>query len=398
MPRYHYSGKSLDGVMVTGVTTATDALDLETKLVERGILVQECYPTLSKFKQHVVKWLKRTEITRATRQLSLLLKSEVAVLEALELAHDQLNDKTLRLIFADIISRVEAGKTVADALQAYPYVFDELYVSMVDAGESSGKLADSIDQIASYREKKEATTSKLKAALAYPVLVILVAVLVVFALVIYIVPVFSSMYDNFGAELPALTQKVVDVSDFIRDTYVYWLVCVLLMVPIVILLAGSKKLKYQWHRILTHLPLVQNLISRIVAARFCRTMGSLLSSGVDIIHALRIASRTTGNDYVRLRLEPCETHLSEGKSFTDAISGANVFPRAMLRLTVSGEKTGRLGEMLVRTADYYEKETETQLTTLTSLIEPLIIVILGVVIAFVLVAMYLPLFDLVGAL
>ncbi|MDH4032374.1 MAG: type II secretion system F family protein [candidate division Zixibacteria bacterium] len=398
MPKYQYSGKSIDGVVVAGVTSASDPLDLEARLVEQGILVIECHPTLSKYSQHMVKWLKRAEITKATRQLSLLLKSEVTVLEALELVAEQLSDKTLSLIFTDIISRVEAGKAVADALSVYPLVFDELYVSMVHAGESSGRLADSVDQIASYREKKEATAGKLKSAMAYPVLVVLVAVLVVLALVVYIVPVFSSMYDNFGAQLPTLTQKIVTVSDFIRNSYVYWLLAAFLLIPLVIVLVSSDRLKQHWHRLLVHLPLVKKLVSKIVAARFCRTIGSLLTSGVDIIQALQIASRTTGNSYVHAQLMTSVTQLAEGKPFTQAIASAGVFPRAMLRLTVSGEKTGRLGEMLERTADYYEKETETQLTTLTSLIEPVIIVILGVVIAFILVAMYLPLFDLVGAL
>jgi len=395
MQKYQYSGKTLDGKPVSGVINAIDSTDLESKLMNQGVFVLEYGPASSRLRQTIIHFFKQTEITRITRQMSLLLSSEVAILEVLELIREQINDRTLKQMFDDINKQIEAGRSVADAFGAYPVVFDTSYVSTIRAGESSGRLGLAFDRVATYREKSEEVTKKIRSALAYPLLVVFVAVLVILALVIYIVPVFSSMYENFGAELPVLTQKVVGVSNFFRETIGYWLGLVFLLIITIPLLSLSARVKYIWHKSLTRIPLIGSLVVRVITARFSRTMGSLLSSGVDIIYALEIASKSTGNTYVETKLQPAQNQLAEGKSFTGVIEETNIFPKAMLRLTASGEKTGRLGEMLTRTADFYEKETDNQITTVTSLVEPIIILILGIFIAFILMAMYLPLFDLV---
>ena len=254
------------------------------------------------------------------------------------------------------------------------------------------------ENIASYREKHEAAARKIKSVLAYPLVVILVAILVVSALILYVVPVFSSMYENFNAELPALTQAVVGVSNSLRDNIVYYSLGIMLFGVLGIGVAVTSRFKYYSHMALVRLPILRNLTTKLVSARFCRTMGTLLTSGVDILLALQIAGKTTGNSYVAARIEPAGLHLVEGKSFTEAIRSTSLFPKAVLRLSASGEKTGQLGEMLSRAADYFESETDSEITTLTTLIEPALIVILGVFVAFILIAMYLPLFDLVGTI
>ena len=398
MPRFQYSGKLIDGKPTEGVVAARNEDDLQEKLLNQGVFVDEYSPAFSKLQQTIVRQFQRSEITKITRQLSILLKSEVPLLEALELVSDQIRAGTLREVFTSIIKQVQSGKTVATAFGTFPRVFDELYLSMIESGELSATLADSLEKVAEYREKHEATSKKIKSAIAYPALVILVAVMVVFCLVLYVVPVFSSMYASFGAELPELTQKVVLVSDWLKGSFWYLLSAALLVPPFLVVIGVSSKSRYILDKAIISLPFIRNLSRKIIAARFCRTMGSLLTSGVDIIYALQIASRTTGNSFVANAIEPAESLLAEGKSFTQAIANSNVFPPAVLRLTASGEKTGRLGEMLSRAADYYENESNTEITTLTTLIEPIIIIILGVFIAFILVAMYLPLFDLVGAM
>lgn len=398
MTTYRYSGMLADGGEVHGTLKAGNESDLEFRLVNQGIFLTSCRPVIGSFRLALTRFFKRSEITRITRQMGVLLSSEISIVETFQLVREQISDSALAAITDNIIQQVEAGKSVASALAEYPTIFDPLYISMVDAGELSGDLAVAFNRIADYREKYETTVRKVKSALAYPFLVILVAVVVAMALVLYVVPVFSSMYENFGAELPALTQTVVNISSFLRSTIWYWLLLGLVAVVALGYVASTSRARNAAHKLMVRIPLAKNLTIRIISARFCRTMGALLTSGVDIIRALRISSRTTGNFYVNARLEPAELALAQGKSFTEAVASSAVFPRAMLRLTASGEKTGRLGEMLERAADYYDRETEVEISTLTALIEPIIILILGAFVAFILIAMYLPLFDLVGTI
>lgn len=396
MPRYAYFGKNLDGTQAQGQLVALDQSDLEARLMSRGVYLESSRPALSKLHQHLIRRLRATEITRITRQLQILLQSKVSVPEALDLVVDQIKDRSLRSILGGIIRQVESGRSLADALRDYPILFDELYAGMVEAGETAGRLDFAFDRIAGYREKTEATMRKVKSALAYPLLVILVAMAVVLALVLYVVPVFSSMYENFNAELPALTQAVVGVSNLLRANAGYIAAIAIIALATLFVVTLTRRFRLLLDMLLVRTPFVRNLIIKIVSARFCRTMGSLLSGGVDILYALRVSAKTTSNLYVTAQLEPAGLLLIEGKSLTEAMQSAGVFPKAVLKLTAVGEKTGQLGEMLSRAADYYESETDAEITTLTALIEPLIIIILGCVVAFILVAMYLPLFELVG--
>jgi type IV pilus assembly protein PilC len=366
--------------------------------MDDGVFLDSYSPAFGRVRQLIARTFRRSEITRITRQLSVLIEGRIGLLEALGLAREQLKDKTLTSVFDSVIRMVESGKSLASALVTYPLLFDDLYVSMVESGELSGRLDLAFDRIAVYREKNETTTRKVRSALAYPAMVVMVAVIVVAGLVFYVIPVFSSMYANFGAELPLLTRRLVGISGFLKDSFRLWAPGLFLLVCGLLLATTTQRFRRTVHRVLVRMPPFRSLIVKLVAARFCRTIGSLLISGVSLVRALQIGSRTTGNSYAAVLLQPAESRLVQGKSFTEALEGTGLFPRMVLRLAASGEKTGRLGQMLCFAADYYEKETESEITTLTALVEPVVIIVLGVFIALVLVAMYLPLFDLVGAL
>jgi type IV pilus assembly protein PilC len=398
MPRYRYSGKRIDGATVEGFTVASDRTDLEVHLMDQGIYLQSARLALNDWQQWLLRRFRASELTRVTRQLHILLQSKVTVVEALDLVVDQIKDRSLRSVFEGVLAQVESGRSLAESFRDYPVLFDDLYSSMAEAGESSGQLDFAFDNIASYREKREATTRKIRTAMAYPLLVIIVAMLVVFALVLYVVPVFSSMYENFNAELPALTRLIVGLSNIMRSYLVYILLAFVTVFVTGVWLSTTAGFQYRVHMMLVRTPLLRRLTIKIVTARFCRTMGTLLTSGVNILKALEIASKTTGNRFVSASLEPAGVQLVEGKSFTEAIASTGLFPKAVLKLSASGEKTGQLGPMLTRAADYYDSETDAEITTITSLIEPIIIIFLGVLVAFILIAMYLPLFDLVNAL
>lgn len=398
MPKYRFLGKRLDGATEEGTFSAVDPGELQTKLLDRGVFLNEYSPEIGGVRQFEMKILKRSEITRITRQLGILLKSRLQLVESLELVCDQIGDRRLRAVFGAIKGSVELGKSLTDSLRAYPGLFDELYVSMVESGELSGKLDFALEKIADYRENYETTVNKLRSALAYPALVVTVAVLAALALMLYVVPVFSSMYENFGAELPSLTRKVVAVSTLLKSSWEYWILGLALGLSGLVLLVSRPRVRLRFDRVVLGAPIVGKLIVKVVAMRFCRTMGSLLTAGVDIIHAIRVASRTTGNAYARKSFAPVEVEVAEGKTLTEALSKIAFLPKPVLRLSGSGEKTGELGQMMTHAADFYEKETNTDVGTLTSLIEPAIIILLGIFIAFILVALYLPLFDLVSAL
>ena len=396
--RYRYSGKTLTGDTVSGIATAADLADLQERLTNRQIVIGDAQVTLSRFDQWIIVTFKGEELTRMSRQLAILLRAHVSIIESLRLTLEQIRDGKLRQVLTNLIEQVESGKTLAKALGAFPYIFDSVYVSFVDAGESSGDLAFSFERIAEYRERFEAAAKKIRSALAYPLIVTLTAVLVVSVLIIFVVPVFSSMYETFGAELPTLTRHVLGISSFLRDHWMFsgiTLGCVLALG-----LAGVTvpKVKFGIHKMLFQLPFFGELTRKIVTARFARTLGSLLSAGVNILQAVRIATRATGNHYVIQSLASLDERLASGQSLTDSLRSVGIFPGALLRLTSSGESTAQLGEMLLRAADYYESESNNAIATLTTLAEPLIIIVLGAAIAFLLLAMYMPLFDLVSAM
>ncbi len=396
MPRFHYNGLLFDGSRIEGVASARNGSELEAKLIGRGIFVEQVKPSLGKAQQAYLCYLKRQEITRITRQIGILLKSEIPMLEVMRLVGDQLRDDRLRQVLERITTDIEGGRSVAAAFGEYPGIFDDLYVSMITAGESSGLLGDAFERVATYREKHEAVSRKIRSALAYPALVTLVSVVVVLVLVLHVVPVFASLYENFGAELPALTSKIVQVSTVLRETFWLWLMAMPVAIAVLVWLGLTAGVRAAVDKTLLKLPVVRRLATKIVSARFCRTMGSLLTSGVDILCALRIASKTTGNRFAVKRLRAAEADLEQGKSFTEAISAAGIFPKPVLRLAESGERTGRLGDLLSRAADYYENETDSDMATITTLIEPVVIILLGGLVALILAGMYLPLFELAG--
>ncbi|SYZ73735.1 putative Type 4 fimbrial assembly protein PilC [Candidatus Zixiibacteriota bacterium] len=398
MTTYRYQGRNLTGEKITGLRKAGTPEDLEIKLAEEGLFLESCHTQDNSIFAGLTGWLKRSEITRLTRQMAVLISSGITILEALESTREQTNDKSIINIFDNIITSVQAGEPLYLAFGKHPAYFDSIYLSLLETGEMSGTLDISLERIASYRERSERVNKKIKSALAYPALVLLVSVIVVFTLVAYIIPIFSSMYAGFGMELPSLTQKVVGISEILRETA--WMIPVIMIVLLISagFLLRSHNFRKTLGRVVLHLPVFKNLAVKLAASRFCRTLGTLLNSGLPLIEAVPVASRTVGNRYIENRLESMTSRLGDGATLAETLDEAMIFPRTVIRMTAAGESTGRLGEMFAKTADFYESEVDTEITTLTSLIEPIVIIGLGVIIAVILVAMYLPLFDLVGQL
>lgn len=396
MPNYKYTGKNLSGETVEGFQRAGNQEQLEAKLAENGVFLQTCHPQSSFLTTSITSLMKKSEITRLTRQLAVLISSGISILEAVDSVKEQIDDKRLKVVYDDIGSSIESGDPLYKAFGRHPEYFDTLYLSLLETGEISGALDISLERIADYREKSESISKKIKTALAYPALVLVIAAVVIFVLIAYVIPIFSSMYTSFGLELPDLTQRIIALSQFLKNSVLYLIILLIVIFNLILIISRTNRFRYLIGGIFLHAPLLKGLTVKLATARFCRTLGTLLSSGLQLIMAISVASRTVGNQYIERKLEFLPQFLAQGKSLANILSESGIFPKTVARMTAAGESTGRLGEMFSKTANFYESEVNNEITAVTSIIEPLIIVILGIVIAFILIAMYLPLFELIG--
>lgn len=394
MPKYSYTGQLVDGKQVSGLLQAADPEDLQRRLLARGIFITSHRVSQQKFIQFLQSRLRQKEITRLTRQLAALVSSGITFNEALRSVREQITDKTLGSLIEEIAEAIEAGKSIADSFGQFPLFFDTLFTSLLHAGEVSGTLDVALNRVASYRERSEEVTKKIRAALAYPLLVLVVTFIVLFVLVIYIIPIFATMYQNFGSEMPLLTQKVVAASEFIKN-HVYLELFAVFAILLSILVSGaSERVRYHMSFLQLKIPLVNRITIKIINARFASTLGILLQSGVPMLFAVDVSLATTGNRFLRKQLMPLIPLLSEGKSLTEVLGRFEIFSKTLIRMSAAGEKTGQLGKMLSNAAEFYESEVDHDINTLTTLFEPLVIMVLGIFIAFILIAMYLPLFNL----
>jgi type IV pilus assembly protein PilC len=398
MTVFKFQGRALDGQVVTGVRKAKDSDDLESKLAEESIILASYSRLAPDWLSIFQGWLKKGEIPRLTRQFSVLISSGINIAAALESVREQTTDKTLLGIFDNIINRVNAGESIHSAFGEFPAYFDSVYVSLLETGELSGTLDISLERIVSYRERTEKLGKKIRSALAYPALVLLVSMIIILTLVTYIIPIFSSMYAGFGLELPSLTRNVVAVSDYIKEYLWIWPVIIMILIVLMIIGFRSRAIRVWLGGFIGKMPLINHFYIKHGTARFCRTLGVLLSSGLHLIDAISVSGRTIGSPFWDKRLESAPALLSQGKSLAETLESCQIFPKTVIRMTAAGESTGRLGEMISKVADFYESEIDTEISTMTSLIEPIVIIVLGIVIAFILIAMYLPLFDLIGQL
>ncbi len=396
MPKYKFIGKLIDGQGTEGNQRAASPEDLQNILLQKGIFLSSHSIEKSVISQYIARSLRSKDITRMARQLAALSESGITFKDSLDSVKEQISDKTLHEILNDIAASIEAGKSIADSFRLFPIFFDTLFTSMIEAGEISGTLDTSLDRIATYRERSEEVNKKIRSALTYPLLVLLVTILVVFVLVIYIIPIFASMYANFGTELPTLTQTVVSISEWMQNNIYLFLIVFVVGAAGIVFSFLNPKMQYFFSAMQLRIPFVGRILKKIINARFARTLGTLLQSGVSMLFSVDIAIKTTGNAYIQHRIAELPLLLSQGKSFTDAVGQYSIFSKTVIRMAAAGEKTGQLGKMLSKAADFFESEIDHEIGTLTTLFEPLIIIFLGIFIAFILVAMYLPLFDLMS--
>jgi len=332
-----------------------------------------------------------------TRQLATMIDAGLPLVQCLDILASQSENPHFAKILQSVKSSVEAGATFSDALRRHPRVFDELYVNLIHAGEVGGILDTILNRLGTYIEKAQKLKRQLKSALIYPAVVMTVAVGVVVVMLTWVIPVFEGMYAEFeGAALPKPTQFVIGLSNSFASQWFIFAGVLAAIVGAVVMINRNPRGKLMLHRLLLRIPVIGPVLRKIVVARFTRTLGTLLTSGVPILDSLEICAKTSGNKVVEAAIMNARARIAEGKDLAGPLGEGGVFPPMVVQMIGVGEQTGAMDQMLQKIADFYEDEVDVAVAAMTKLIEPFMMVFLGVVIGGLIVAMYLPIFELAG--
>lgn len=403
MPKFKYVGFTADGKKIENSIDADDVREAKKLLRRQNIRATKVIPPsffeadLGQFlvDKGLAKPFGRAELTRFTRQLSILINAGVPILECVEILHKQEQNLVLKRVIKNIGVQVEEGKTLYDAMSGQQG-FDKLYCALVRAGESAGILDTILNKLAEFLEKAEKLKKQVKSALTYPVIVVFVGILVIFGLMTFVVPQFVDILKDSGQEIPWVTQVVMDISAFFQN---YTLLLIAGIIAISVLFVNFIKTrdgKQAWDRFTMRAPLFGVLVIKGNLGAFTRTLSTMLAAGVPIIDSLEICIETLDNTQIAKDLRKVRKAVIEGKAITDPLARISYFPPLVTQMIRVGESTGNLDQMLLKVADVFEEEVEELVSNLTKMIEPLILVVLGGIIAFVLIAMYLPIFMSAG--
>jgi len=333
------------------------------------------------------------DLVMFTRQLATMIDAGLAMVQSLQALIEQTTNKVMRDTIKDVCMRVEGGDSFSEALQRHPKVFNRLYVCMVGAGERGGLLAEILGRLATYLENTARLRKKVKSAMMYPVIVTVVAVGITVFLLVKVVPVFGDVYKGFGSKLPAPTQALLNISNAVKEYILYILPAVAGIIYGCLAYIKTPSGREFWDRVRIKLPIFGQIAHKICLARFTRTLASLIRSGVPILEILNIVSNTVGNVIMEKAVRTSAGDIERGEGISVALGKHPIFPSMIIRMVTAGEQTGKLEQMLERISDFLDEEIETTLSGLTSLIEPLLIVFLGVTVGGIAICMFLPIFK-----
>jgi type IV pilus assembly protein PilC len=391
---FTWEGKDKKGSKVKGELKGTNPALVKAQLRKQGI-----NPTKVRKKAVSIfsagKKIKPVDIALFTRQMATMMKAGVPLLQSFDIIAEGLDNPNMRKLVDDVKQDVAAGNSFAASLRKRPEHFDELYCNLVDSGEQSGSLETLLDRVATYKEKTEALKAKIKKAMNYPIAVIVVALIVSAILLIKVVPQFESVFSSFGAELPAFTLMVVGLSQIMQK---WWLAFLAGLFLVVFLIKNAHKRSEKFRdwvdRTALKMPIVGDIIYKSAIARFARTLATTFAAGVPLVDALDSVAGATGNIVFKTATQKVKADVSSGMQLNFSMRSTGVFPTMAVQMTAIGEESGSLDEMLDKVAGYYEEEVDNAVDGLTSLMEPLIMSVLGVLIGGLVIAMYLPIFQL----
>ena len=401
MPVYKYAGRNRAGAAQKGVIEAADQATAIAQLRRQGVSGASVKPKSRDIEFKIPGFapgVSEKDLVTFTRQFATMIDAGLPLVQCLEILGSQTENKTFGQIIGKVRSDVETGSTFAEALRKHPKAYPDLYVNMVAAGEAGGILDTILNRLAAYIEKTMALKKKVKSAMVYPSVVVTVAVGVVFLMLIFVIPTFEKMFQDFGGTLPAVTQSVIDLSKFLQA---YWWVIIGGIVALVVGLKryrASESGRRQTDAMALRLPVVGVLVRKVAVAKFTRTLGTLITSGVPILDGLDIVARTAGNKVIEEGILKTRQAISEGKTIAEPLAQTGVFPPMVVQMIGVGESAGALDTMLGKIADFYDDEVDTAVGALSSMLEPFIMVFLGVALGYIVVAMYLPVFKLAGTI
>lgn len=399
MPIYKWEGKTLKGQIKKGEMEAPTEQAIRIHLRQQNII-----PTKISTKSREIglafsfkRKVNQRSIAIFTRQLATMIDAGLPLVQSLEILATQQEDRTFKNIIRQIREDVEGGSTFAGALKKHPGTFNELYTNLVVAGEEGGILDNILTRLANYIEKAEALKKKVKSALVYPSTIVGVAVIVVMILMIFVIPVFETMFKSAGQSLPLPTLITLTISKFVKNNIIIVLPGLIGLIYLFRRYYRTESGKTVIDRLILKTPVFGSLFQKIAVARFSRTLGTLVSSGVPILDGLLIVSRTAGNKTIETAILNARNSIREGETIAEPLGRSTVFPPMVIQMISVGESTGALDSMLSKIADFYEEEVDVAVANMTSLLEPFLMIFLGVVIGGVVISMYLPIFQMASA-
>ncbi|MDO6423219.1 type II secretion system F family protein [Saccharophagus degradans] len=389
-----YKGVDKKGHKVEGTITSVSSAMAKAQLIKQGVRAKNIRKKPKPLFGDGGKPIKPMDIALFTRQLATMMKAGVPLVQSFEIVADGSDNKTLGNLIRQIKEEVSSGNGFAPTLRKHPKYFDELFCNLVESGEQSGALETMLDRIATYKEKTEQLKAKIKKALTYPIAVVVVAIVVTLILLIKVVPQFAETFTSFGGELPMFTQFVLGLSDLAKE---YWFIVVGSMIGGVIVFskakASSKSFAAAIDRLMLRLPIIGNIVQQSILARFGRTLSTTFAAGVPLIDALQSVAGATGNSVYTDAVNKVREEVSTGTQLNRALSNTQLFPPLLIQMTAIGEESGALDTMLDKVASYYEEAVDNLVDNLTSLLEPMIMAVLGILIGGMMIAMYLPIFK-----
>jgi len=394
MATFAWTGKTRQGAIRKGELVAETRDDVMGILQKEQILVTSVKKKAKDINiSFGEKKVKDKDLVIFTRQFATMIDAGLPLVQCLEILGSQADNPTLGKAINAVRADVEGGSTYADALHKHPKVFDNLYVNMVAAGETGGILDTILNRLSAHMEKAMKLKKQIKSAMVYPITILVVAVAVIVVLMVFVIPIFAKMFTDFGGTLPSLTQMVIDVSHFMQRNILYMLIAAWGFGFAIKKYYKTPKGNFNIDKIALKTPVIGDLIQKASIAKFTRTLGTLISSGVPILEGLDIVAKTSGNKVVEKAIMNARSSISEGKTISDPLSKEPVFPPMVVQMIAVGETTGAIDNMLGKIADFYDDEVDSAVATLTSMLEPMMMVFLGITIGTIVIAMYLPVFE-----
>lgn len=402
MANFKYIAKDSEGKSLNGFFEAADYAAAIDALRKKGLIIVSVNEALSKFKFSTPsfgkKKIKMDDLVVFSRQLATMVDAGIPLVGALDILGEQADNKTFGGIILKMRNDVETGSSLSDAIAKHKKVFSPLFINMVKAGESGGMLDNILDRLATYMEKTSTLQKKIKAALIYPAVVSSMAIGITLILLLKVIPIFKNIFSGFDAQLPMPTQVLIGVSDGLQKYFPYLIVALAVIMFFAIRYSKTEKGRLRYDSLLLKLPVFGILFKKVAISKFTRTLSTLIKSGVPILTSLEIVGRTAGNKAIEMAVETVRTSVREGESVAGPLAKSKLFPPMVVRMVSVGEQSGELEKMLSKIADFYDEQVDVSVSSLTSLIEPLIIAFLGIVIGSIVICMFLPIFKITSVM